>query len=304
MNRKNYLLGISIGYSKVQAVIISQSGETISSREQVFKRGDDPVPEAVKAAGNLLKEKGDGADITAAGVAFPGLVDSRKGIVLSSLYFPEFHNRPVAEEFETALGLRIPFHVEKAAECSLMYWRKVLSEDEHPDAFLISLDPGVSAAVYSDDLEYDEETDSLSELGHIAVTGNTLPCICGKKGCLETLVGEAAWSREFRKISKLPNAEKDFRKSVEHGMPEALQLLSGSLTHLLYSASPLLDIFYPEHLLFHAPLPPSSVLVISTIMEELGFINGDPRVELLDEYAPAYGAALTAFTENQTFPHP
>ena len=60
----------------------------------------------------------------------------------------------------------------------------------------------------------DGKTGNLAMLGHTGDAQSKIPCLCGKRGCIDTVVGEVAWNREFRKISKLPGAGDSFYNSI------------------------------------------------------------------------------------------
>ncbi len=144
--------------------------------------------------------------IISLGVSFPGLVNASNRIVERSVHFSEFYNRPVAEEFEASLNMDIPVFVERNEVCDLI--DLVINQNINKDTLLISLQSGVSAALYSDGNILAGKTGNFAILWHLPHSESEMPCLCGKKGCIETLVVEVAWKLGFLKISKLPEAQK------------------------------------------------------------------------------------------------
>jgi len=290
INSMIYCAGISISYSRIQAVICHPRGEIINFLKINLNRDEDPVPEAIKLLENLITPEIK-PNIISLGVSFPGLIDPGKREVLNAVYFSEFYHRQIAEEFETALKLDIPVTIERNAVCELI---DSLTEFQlEDDILLISLNSGISAAIAVDGKILQGKTGNLALLGHLPCTENEIPCLCGKRGCIDTLVGEAAWQRNYRRISKLPKASDSFCDAIENGMPQAVKMLKYSLVNIIPIIETLLTIFEPENLVFSADLPPSSALIFSTFIEENGI--SVPNTEFTGFLSAAKGAALMGF---------
>ena len=63
------------------------------------------------------------------------------------------------------------------------------------DLFIVKWGPGVGSAIISDGRLYKGRMGKSAELGHVVVKKNGDPCICGRRGCLETLISYSALSK-------------------------------------------------------------------------------------------------------------
>jgi len=288
MNPDSLTLGVSINRGILKAVALNLAGGVAESVSVMISDGDDPVPEAVGLLRELLSRL-DESRVFALGVSFPGLIDPTKKEVTFSVNFPEFVDRPVAEEFRLALPLDVPVFVERNAVCDLT--RLVTNGGVAGDAMLISLHSGVSAAVYIDGQILHGKSGNIGELGHLKLRDCAIPCACGGVGCIETMVGGLAWRRAYNKAIRGNREGKParFADALSAGVPEAVAILRGSLTHLFPVLSELSSLLRPETIVFSADIPESAALVFSTVMKE-EFNDECPEIVLADSFSTAAGA--------------
>ncbi|MFX8082907.1 ROK family protein, partial [Acinetobacter baumannii] len=60
---------------------------------------------------------------------------------------------------------------------------------------------GIAAGIISNGQLYTGNSGFAGEFGHIHIADNNKQCICGKKGCLETVVSGLALEKEFAKAA-------------------------------------------------------------------------------------------------------
>jgi glucokinase len=291
MNPAVHCMGVSVSYSKVQAVICDAYGNVIASLSRRITRDEDPVPESIGLLDKLMT-KDVRNSIISLGISFPGIISEDKLSVINSVYFSEFHTRPLAEEFEVALQIDIPVKIERNAVCELT--GMVVSRKIRDDTLLISFNSGITAAILTDGRILEGQTGNLAKLGHFPDTKSKVPCLCGKKGCIDTVTGEVAWIRDFRRISKLPGSQDSFYDAMESGMPQAVKMLRYGLDAIFPVLDPLLMLFDPENLIFSADLPPSSGLVFATLMEQKNNENLS-NILFADTLCASRGAAILGF---------
>ncbi|NOY74980.1 MAG: ROK family transcriptional regulator [Kiritimatiellaeota bacterium] len=302
MNPETLILGVSINREVIKTVSLDLTGRVTNSETALLTDGDDPVPEAVKLLSKLMK-KLSVAPVIALGVSFPGLIDVTKQEVAFSVNFPEFVNRPVAEEFRLALQLDAPVFIERNAVCDIT--RLVTNRRLSGDAILVSLHSGVSAAVYIDGQILHGKSGNIGELGHLKLRDGAIPCACGGVGCVETVVGGLAWSRKYRKALRGRRSEglpARFADALDAAVPEAVAILRETLSALCPVLSEITTLLRPDTLVFSADVPESTALVFSTVINE-GFESVAPEVVLAEPFSTAAGAAALGLLWLSGNPH-
>ncbi len=144
------------------------------------------------------------------GVSVKGIVDSREGISINSYHLWEDNVNVVAYLQEK---LKLPVILTNNI-CSLAHGESFFTHVENPDNMLfIKYGPGVGAArvSYQDNLSL--HGFNAIQIGHFISDPNGMICECGNQGCLETIVGYDAITRN------------------------AADLLSDSLTPSLFAAT-------------------------------------------------------------------
>lgn len=107
--RDRYAVGVHIDPAVVSYVLLDLYGETVASKQASTPDADDP--DAVVAAiasevRSLLDEAGvDTGSVLGAGIASPGPIDARAGVVLDPPYLPGWHNVPLRAALAEATGL-------------------------------------------------------------------------------------------------------------------------------------------------------------------------------------------------------
>jgi len=285
-------LGLSINRDGIDAELWYLASDERQKVERRLDVEEDPVPTALESASSLLDANPD-ARIICVGVAFPGEIDSSRSEVISSVHFPEFSNRPVTMEIREALGIDAPVFVERNAVCDMA---DLVTRDGAEDVLLISLHSGVSAAVLIDGQILYGKSGNIGELGHLKHPDSTIPCACGRVGCMETLVGWLAWKNRFKRIARETGKPRMlFDEAIVAGDSDALELLRESANALFPSLENLCILLKPGKVAFSTNLPPSARKAFATVVERrLGGVVPEsdvPKVEMLPDSSTVDGAA-------------
>lgn len=140
----------------------------------------------VKLVKGMADELASEYRLVGAGLAIPGLVRYRDGLVRRAPYL-DWTNEPFAEHMAQALGL--PTHAGNDAGVamiseSLYGAGRGVSNLVYLNGFSIGIGGGVMVA----GAPLVGEDGYAAELGHTLVSGGRLRCDCGRMGCLETEV--------------------------------------------------------------------------------------------------------------------
>ncbi len=124
--------------------------------------------------------------IVGLGVSINGIVDSLGGVSINSFQVWEERDIPVATLLEEALG--VPVLLTNNI-CSLTHGESILGEQHQKKSLLfIKYGPGLGAAHSLGSGTTSVFNYKAIQLGHAISDPNGAPCVCGNRGCLETII--------------------------------------------------------------------------------------------------------------------
>lgn len=182
-------LGIDLGGTNIKVAAVDAAGKILaeSARPTNLPRSAEAVAddialtmEAVLLEGNFARE-----DIAGVGFGCPGMVDDEAGVVLYSnnLAWEDFDLRSYLKE-KTGFSIRLANDANAAALGEALVGG---AKGAH-SAAILTLGTGVGCGVVLEGKMLTGYTGAASELGHMVVHADGVPCTCGRKGCLESYV--------------------------------------------------------------------------------------------------------------------
>ena len=190
-------IGFDLGGTKMLCGAIASDGSVIATKKKKTKELSDPdalLDRIVRCVDGCLKKAGlERNDVAEMGVAAPGPIDSKAGVLLETpnLGLREF---PMARLLRDRLGF--PVFLENDVNAGLY------GEYRHGGAGgyrnIVGLFPGtgIGGAMIFDGVLYRGATGGAGELGHMIVEPGGRICGCGRRGCLEAVAGRGAMARE------------------------------------------------------------------------------------------------------------
>jgi N-acetylglucosamine repressor len=147
------------------------------------------------------------------GIADPGLVDSRRGVVLSCSTIPFWREIPLKEIFDKEFG--IPATVDTHTRAKAVAERDSSGAETRETMFYIDYGAGIGAGLVTDGRLMYGQTSGAGEFGHMHVVDSDTACNCGSYGCLEAVAGLRAVEARVR------------RAVADGGKTEVLQMAGG-----------------------------------------------------------------------------
>jgi glucokinase len=193
--------GIDLGGTKIQAVIVDESGR-VEGEERVPtptaggpQDVADAMAEALRAAARAAGV--DTAELDGVGVGSPGIVDSRRGIVTSARNLPDWEGSfPLGDALGDALGTRVRIEndvtVATDAEFNLgagRPYRSILG---------VFWGTGVGGGIILKGKRW-LGRGGAGEIGHMVVRIGGARCPCGRRGCVEAYAGRKALEERARR---------------------------------------------------------------------------------------------------------
>ncbi|WP_449385473.1 ROK family protein [Cellulomonas soli] len=194
-------VGLDVGGTKVQAVLLDADGGVHERRRVPTRRGlvgvVDSSAEAVEA---VLHAGGvPAARLRGVGVGLPGVVDPRAGTVENAVNLGITGREPFAALLSHRLaGVQVQLENDlNAAVQGAAHVLDVVEGQPVDDLAFLALGTGLAAGLLlHGDLRRGARR-AAGEIGHLIYRPDGLPCPCGQRGCLEQYASgsalDAAW---------------------------------------------------------------------------------------------------------------
>lgn len=184
-------IGISVSGDHVRAALVDEHGTILESR--IGGISNDLIPQLASTIADLRKVAGN---VTALGVAIPGLVNRQTDSVISPRGLPSTMVENLHGELTRATGLRV--EVENDANAAAYGEYKVGAGRGSRNLFYMMIGNGIGGAIILDGRLWTGASGFAGEVGHITIDSEGLPCGCGNTGCLETLASAPSIVRRAR----------------------------------------------------------------------------------------------------------
>jgi glucokinase len=182
-------IGIDVGGTQIRAAHVSAAGDVLAWNAQ--PTATDPL--AVIAQLRALVRDLDGPGVAAIGIGVPGRVDARHGRILSGGYV-DLSGHSLAEGLGNPSDR--PVFVDNDGNMALAGEHAAGSARAASTAVMFTIGTGIGGGVIADGALL-RGKNAAGQLGHIAIDRNGENCICGRRGCVETMSSGTALRRHI-----------------------------------------------------------------------------------------------------------
>lgn len=185
----SHAIGIDIGGGHCRAARISDNGEILQFAECLTPL--EAQPDALFSAIRQLVDRVRSAADEPIGLALPGIVDEKTGVMIRAVNLPFLDGLNVREHFDRAVG-RLASLDSDVNAAALAQFARLPSP---PRAMVyLSLGTGVGGSVIVDGRLLRHARNGAGNLGHLTIdTADDAPlCPCGARGCLEAVASGRA----------------------------------------------------------------------------------------------------------------
>lgn len=180
---KKRWLGIDIGGTGTRLQLMEE-GRVWTTYRKVSTSSWAQQPDALNALGQLIIDTLEDKSISGIMLGLPGVLSRSRQRVISLPFIPALDGQPVCEILSQHIG--VPVSMDKDVN-QLMTW-DLMQLDNLPDSAVgIYPGTGMGNSLWLNGQFYHGQHGGAGELGHIPIEGNELPCLCGNRGCAETL---------------------------------------------------------------------------------------------------------------------
>ena len=205
---KNYI-GIDIGGTTIKGLIIDLLGKILCEKSVetgVKDGGKTLVDNIVGLVNDMIFSLGSvKREFAGIGIGCPGLIDSKRGtVVFAGNLNLKYCN--LAEAVSESMGM--PAKLTNDANAAALGEAKFGAGKKYSDSILITLGTGVGGGIVVDGKLFEGYKSAGTEIGHIVISEDGLPCTCGRKGCFEAYSSATALIKKTKEVMQAnPHSE-------------------------------------------------------------------------------------------------
>ena len=180
-----YAIGLDLGGTNLRAAAIDRNGRILEqvSGSSRLPGGREALVNDMAAAIETLREHQGREGLSGIGVAVPGFILLKEGIVKNSNNIPALEDFCLRDELEQRLGTKVI--LENDANAAALGEKWMGTGRDVNDLILLTLGTGVGGGIIIGGKILHGVLGMAGEFGHITVVPNGNPCGCGNHGCLE-----------------------------------------------------------------------------------------------------------------------
>jgi len=201
MRARRWTVGVDFGGTNIKVGLVDPRGRIARSRvvpSRRFGRPDAFIEAISNAVGSITGTVGiRPAQLRGVGVGAPGTVDVQHGVVHACVNVAGWHDVPLRRHLERRLRCRCAVDND-ANLLTLGEWR-FGSGRGATQLVGVTLGTGIGGGLLFDGRLVRGASGSAGEIGHMVIDRRGPRCGCGRRGCLEALVGTAAIVRMARR---------------------------------------------------------------------------------------------------------
>jgi glucokinase-like ROK family protein len=179
---------LAVGLCDLEAVILDSVREPLDLRRQTPEAVLDRVSALVRELSARAGVEREGLFGMAVGV--PGPVDYAQRIPVSPPVMPGWDRFPVAAHLGERFGC--PVFLDNDVNVMALGERDRGAAQDADDFLFVKIGTGIGSGLVVRGELYRGAKGAAGDIGHIGLDGDTTPCNCGNRGCLEAVAGGAA----------------------------------------------------------------------------------------------------------------
>lgn len=255
----NRVLAVDLGGTNIRVAVVSAEGKLTHRRGMATGAAEGPDAVLERIVG-LAREVADAAGAAAdapVGIASPGPLDPRTGVVFFTPNLPGWRNVPLGERVASGVGRDV--YVANDGNCAALGEVAFGAVRGVRDLVYLALGTGVGGGVISGGHLIDGVRGLGAELGHSVVALDGPRCTCGSVGCLEAFASGWAIGREGQLVATTedgraileaagggPITASVIMRAAEAGDPAAGAILERAGWALGAAIGAFVNIFNPE----------------------------------------------------------
>lgn len=263
----SYAIGIDIGGTSLKCGVVDDLGE-IQFSFLVPLKGAKTEQEIITTIANAIKHCTEQlkVPIVGVGIGFPGVIDN-DAIIGGGDNLPSFKQLTLGKILKKITGHNITID----NDANLMGLGELIygAAKDCSDAVFLTVGTGIGGAIMINKKLYGGYNNRGSELGHIVIQQNGLPCACGGRGCLETYASVTALIDYYQSLDKSSLEEIDGRFIIEKYLAGEAYAIDAMERHFDYLAAGIIsfvNVFSPQKVIIGGGISEAGQFYIDEII--------------------------------------
>ena len=191
-----YKLGIDLGGTKTEAILLDENLHTIQRKRVLTPHNDYSkiLNTIYSLSADLLKN----VENCSIGICTPGAISKKTGLIKNS-NTQCLIGQPLKEDLEKKLGQKVS--MENDANCFAMAESILGNAKGFEIVFGVIIGTGVGGGIVINGKIHQGRTNIAGEWGHHTLHQNGNVCYCGKLGCVETYISGPALEKRWKELT-------------------------------------------------------------------------------------------------------
>ena len=202
------VIGVDLGGTNIRVAVLDADG-TMSHTARKKTKSELGHEAVIARIGELINEvavaAGLGPDVPV-GVASPGPLNPRKGIVHYTPNLPGWRDVPVVAKLESLVDRRVT--LANDGNCATLGEMRFGAAQGVHNLVYLALGTGIGGGVVTEGVLIDGKNGLGSEIGHTLVAIDGPRCTCGSIGCLESFTSGWAIQAEAMKVATTADGDR------------------------------------------------------------------------------------------------
>jgi glucokinase len=199
-----YIVGLDLGGTNLRIGLFDYKIQLLNKRilsTPDFRDKDSLIEIMVQSIKEIIKDNSiKERNTLGIGVGLPGPLDYKRQLVYFLPNIKGWHNVFLGKILKERIGINTIIDNDANLICLAEYYIGLARK--YSNLVCITLGTGVGGGLIIENRLYRGTNSLAGEIGHIPITQDGPYCGCGKKGCLESYIGNQRIIRQAKKIFK------------------------------------------------------------------------------------------------------
>lgn len=184
-----FIIGCMMGPKKIKAILTNYNTNIVTEKyfHNNIKAGpEEIISKMVIMFEDIIREAGISREqILGIGIGVPGIVNEEEGIIRLLPYMTHWESVKIAKIIENRMGIKVSVSNENRVRC---YGEKMFGLANKLNNFVVIVTGyGIGGGVFIDSQCLTGKNLFAGEVGHMKLATDGPECVCGNRGCLNSL---------------------------------------------------------------------------------------------------------------------
>lgn len=270
--------GIDIGGTKIAIALETLGRVKVAARRlpTEVELGPERILENVsRTIDEMLSEAN--AKLKAVGIGCPGPIDIERGLALSPTNLPEWIDFPLVETIKNRF--HVPVVLDNDANAAALGEYFDGAGRGFGNLLYVTISTGIGGAIVIDGKIHHGVGASAGEVGHTIVKPDGRLCLCGTRGCLETIASGLSIARRMKEVLSARNGKTSENSAdltaetvvemVENGDAAAGEIWDETIKYLAVGIGNAITLIAPEAVVIGGGVSAAGELLFKPLRREI-----------------------------------